>query len=155
MQNEVIKKMLQDNYNNMAFTDKYILGWTLNHVVYMAVCTREIVDRVTCLDIASRGAGYALRFKPNKSQKMLLMTCGAEPICSKKYFNDMVETSRYNKGEIFEKLVTEKFGQVWTKDNVPFTIDGDITVNEIAYQIKFENATFTNEKTITSLVNKA
>ena len=152
MQNEVIKKMLQDGYNNVAFTDKYILGWTLDHVVYMAVCDRWLVDRVTCLDMASRGAGYALRFKPNKSQKMLLMTCGAQTICSEKYFNEMVTESRYNRGEIFEKLVTEKFGQVWEKDNVPFTIDGDITVDGTAYQIKFEKATFTNEKSLASLM---
>lgn len=152
MQNEVIKKMLQDGYNNVAFTDKYILGWTLDHVVYMAVCDRWLVDRVTCLDMASRGAGYALRFKPNKSQKMLLMTCGAVALCSEKYFNEMVTESRYNRGEIFEKLVTEKFGQVWEKDNVPFTIDGDITVDGTAYQIKFEKATFTNEKSLASLM---
>ena len=152
MQNEVVKKMLQDNYNSISFTDIYILGWILNHVVYMAICNRETVDRVTCLDRASRGAGYALRFKPNKSQKMLLMTCGAEAICSEKYFNEMVAESRYNRGEIFEKLVTEKFGQVWEKDNVPFTIDGDITVDGTAYQIKFEKATFTNEKSLASLM---
>lgn len=152
MKNEVIKKMLQDGYNNVAFTDQYILGWTLNHVVYMAICDRGTVDRVTCLDMASRGAGYALRFKPNKSQKMLLMTCGAEAICSEKFFNEMVAESRYNRGEIFEKLVTEKFGQVWEKDNIPFTIDGDITVDGTAYQIKFEKATFTNEKSLASLI---
>ena len=152
MANEIIKKMLQDGYNNIAFTDKYILGWILDHVVYMAVCDRWLVDRVTCLDMASRGAGYALRFKPNKSQKMLLMTCGAVALCSEKFFNDMVVESRYNRGEIFEKLVTEKFGQVWKKDHVPFTIDGDITVDGTAYQIKFEKATFTNEKSLASLM---
>lgn len=152
MQNEVIKKMLQDGYNSVAFTDNYILGWETDHVVYMAVCGRELVDRVTCLDMASRGAGYALRFKPNKSQKMLLMTCGAVALCSEKYFNDMVAESRYNRGEIFEKLVTEKFGQVWEKDNVPFTEAGDLEADGISYQIKFERATFTNEKSLASLM---
>jgi hypothetical protein len=43
-------------------------------------------------------------------------------------------------------MVTEKCGQVWIKDNVPFTDGGDLTVNGIAYQLKFEKATFTNEK---------
>ena len=47
--------------------------------------------------------------------------------------------------------MTESFGQVWEKDNVPFTEDGDLTVNGIAYQIKFEKATFTNEKTLARL----
>ena len=38
------------------------------------------------------------------------------------------------------------FGQIWEKDNVPFTDDGDLTVDGIAYQLKFEKATFINEK---------
>ena len=58
----------------------------------------------------------------------------------------MFEESKYNRGEIFEKLVTEFYGQKWEKDNVPFTDDGDLTVNGIAYQIKFQKATFTSEK---------
>lgn len=45
-------------------------------------------------------------------------------------------------------MVTEFYGQEWTKDNAPFTEDGDLTANGIAYQIKFEKATFTNEKTL-------
>lgn len=151
MTNEIIKKMLQDGYNEIAYTDRYILGWTLDHVVYMAICDRNTVDRVTCLDKASRGAGYALRFKPNKMQKMLLMANGSECLCSEKFFMELFNNSKYNRGEIFEKLVTEKFGQVWEKDSVPFTEAGDIEVNGIAYQIKFEKATFTNEKLLSSL----
>ena len=53
--------------------------------------------------------------------------------------------SKYNKGEVFEMLVTQHYGQTWVKDNVPFTEDGDLTVDGIAYQIKFEKATFINE----------
>ena len=52
----------------------------------------------------------------------------------------MVENSKYNKGEIFEKLITESYGQKWEKDNVPFFSGADLTVNNIAYSIKFEKA---------------
>ena len=100
------------------------------------------------LDKASRGAGYSLRFCPNKNQKAFLLSKGAYPLCSKDFFETSVKESKYNKGEIFEKMVTEYFGQIWEKDNIPFTEDGDLTVNGIAYQIKFEKATFTNEKTL-------
>ena len=34
----------------------------------------------------------------------------------------------------------------WEKDNVPFTEGGDIEINGKAFQIKYEKATFTNEK---------
>ena len=154
MANEIIKKMLQDGYNKMAYTDKYIMGWTLRHVVYFTVCDRELVDRVTCIDKASRGAGYALRFKPTTEQKYMLMANGAEVLCSEKQFNELVVDSKYNRGEIFEKLVTEYAGQEWEKDNIPFTMAGDIEWNGIPYQIKFEKATFTNEKSLMNLMKK-
>lgn len=153
--NETIKKMLQDGYNELAYTDQYILGWVLDHVVYFAICDRNMTDRVTKLDRASRGAGYALRFSPNKMQKMLLMSNGSVCLCSEKFFNETVADSKYNRGEIFEKMVTEYFGLEWEKDAVPFTKAGDIEIDGTAYQIKFEKATFTNEKTLSNLRNKA
>lgn len=66
-----------------------------------------------------------------------------------------VENSRYNKGEIFEKMVTENAGQEWHKDSVPFTMDSDVTINNVAYQIKYQSATFTNEKILIRLDNTA
>jgi len=151
MANEVIKEMLQNRYNQVAFTDQYIMVYTYKKVVYFTVCDSRLVDRVTCLDKASRGAGYALRFKPNNDQKLMLMVHGCTPLCSAEYFNELVVSSCYNRGEIAEKLVTEYYGQTWVKDNIPFTEAGDIEVNGIAYQIKFEKATFTNEKAIANL----
>ena len=152
MNNEVIKKMLQDGYNEVAFTDKYILVYTFKGTVFFTVCDSELVDRVTCLDRASRGAGFALRFKPNTSQKMLLMAENCTALCSVKFFDETVSGCKYNRGEIAEKLVTEYFGQEWEKDNIPFTEAGDIEIDGIAYQIKFEKATFTNEKALKNLM---
>lgn len=150
--NEIIFKNLVDRYNSLAYTHNYIWGFTFKGVVYMAITDKSYMDYVCKLDRASRGAGYALRFCPTTSQKMLLMASGAVSVlCSKEFFEDEVKNSKYNKGEIFEKMVTEKFNQKWEKDNVPFTENGDITVNGVAYQIKFEKATFTNEKALANL----
>ena len=151
MMNEVIKKMLQDGYNALAFTDKYIMVYIYKKVVYFTVCDNKLVDRVTTLDKASRGQGYALRFKPNNNQRLLLMSENATALCSTEMFNSLVNSTCYNRGEIAEKLVTEYYGQKWEKDTVPFTEAGDIEVNGVAYQIKFEKATFTNEKSLMSL----
>ena len=152
---ENVKKMLQNFYHGQAFTRHYIMGYRFAGMVYFTICESEIVDLVTKLDKASRGQGYALRYKPTKGQKAILMAENMTALCSVKFFDDMVAESKYNKGEIFEKLVTEYFGQEWEKDSVPFTEAGDIEVNGIAYQIKYESATFTNEKTMASLRKKA
>lgn len=151
MDKMIIKEMLQNRYHNIAFTDKYILVYQMKGVIYFTIADRHLVDCVTCVDMASRGAGYALRFKPNGEQKRFLMSHNCQVICSTAYFEELVNNSKYNRGEIAEKLVTEFFGQEWEKDNIPFTEAGDIEVNGIAYQIKFEKATFTNEKSIASL----
>lgn len=145
MKNTEMKKMLIQFYNKHAFTHIYIFGFRFNGNIYFSIVKAEMLDYLTKLDKASRGAGFALRFKPTKVQKNLLMTCEPTLLCSEEFFNELKAMSKYNNGEVFEKLVTEYFGQEWEKDNVPFTEDGDLTVDGIAYQIKFEKATFINE----------
>ena len=142
---------LINSYNKLSYTHNYIFGFNFKGNLYAVVTTSEVLPYILTLDSASRGAGHALRFNPTNEQKVLLLSKGAELICSTKFFLETVENSKYNKGEIFEKLCTENVGQKWEKDNVPFTDGGDLTVDGIAYQIKFEKATFTNEKTLARL----
>lgn len=144
--NTALKEKMVEFYNTNAFTHNYIFGFRFNGNIWLVKVTSEILPFVLILDKASRGAGYALRFKPNKAVKTLLLSKGAEALCSEELFDELCASSKYNKGEIFEKLVTELNGQEWEKDNVPFTDDGDMTVDGIAWQIKFEKATFINEK---------
>lgn len=146
------KKAIFENmvkyYISKSYTHNYIAVFTFDGVVYMVIVGNDFFNNGVKLDKASRGGGYSIRFKPNKSDKINLLAKGAKVLCSIEYFEELVKNSKYNKGEIIEKLVTEYYGQEWKKDNVPFTDDGDLTVNNIAYQIKFERATFINEKQI-------
>ena len=145
MKNNELKTTILAFYNKRSAAHAYIMGFRFNGSIYFVVVKAQVLDHLTKLDKASRGAGMALRFKPNKAQKNLMMSFGAEVLCSEKFFDELCEMSKYNKGEIFEKLITEHFGQTWVKDNIPFTEAGDIEVDGIAYQIKFEKATFINE----------
>lgn len=161
MKNANLFSTMIDLYNDLSFTHNYIYGFTYKKMVYMVKADNSVMPYVLTLDEGSRGAGFSLRFKPNNSQKLLLMAKGAELLCSTAYFDEVQKTTTfidrkgkvatYNRGEIFEKLVTEYYGQEWEKDQVPFTDDGDLTVNGIAYQIKFEKATFTSEKQLARL----
>lgn len=150
MTNTALFAQMIDRYNTYAYTHEYIWGFSYKGNVYMAHTDKAMMPYICKLDKASRGAGYALRFCPTNNQKLALMP-SATLLCSEKFFNEQVFESKYNNGEIFEKMVTEYFGQEWHKDNVPFTKDGDITVNGIAYQIKFQKATFCNEKSLMNL----
>ena len=137
-------------YNEMAFTHKYIWGFIYKKNVYMAITDESVLPFVTCLDTSSRNSGYSLRFRPNNNQKIALLP-SASVFCSEKYFNEVAKESKYNKGEVFERLITEYYGQKWQKDRVPFTEDGDITIDGIPYQIKFQQATFCSEKSLLNL----
>lgn len=144
--NTALKEKMVRFYIGRAGAHVYIWGFVLDGNVWMVKTDGSAVMSAVKLDKASRGAGYALRFKPTKSIKVWLLSLGAEVLCSKKFFNEQVENTKYNRGEIFEKLVTEHFGQTWEKDNVPFTEQGDINVDGEEIQVKFEKATFINEK---------
>lgn len=143
-------KMITE-YDNASYTHNYIFGFSDRGIIYLAIADSSILPYVCKLDVASRNAGYSLRFKPSKTQKEFLKQFSLIPICSCEAFENLFANSKYNRGEIFEKLVTEYFGQIWEKDNVPFTEAGDIEVDGIAYQIKYEKATFANEKTLLNL----
>ena len=144
--NTALFEKMVEFYNSRSFTHEYIIGISFQGNIYMVEITSDLLPYILKLDKASRGNGYSLRFKPNKAVKALLMSKGATILCSTEMFGELVKASKYNKGEIFEKLVTEYFGQEWEKDSVPFTDDGDLTVDGIAYQIKFESASFISEK---------
>ena len=145
MKNNELKNTILSFYNKTAYAHLYIMGFRMNGNIYFVIVKAQMLDHLTKLDKASRGAGYSLRFKPTKAQKNLMMSFGAQVLCSEKFFDELVEMSKYNRGEVFEKLITEYFGQTWVKDNVPYTEAGDIEVNGVAYQIKFEKATFITE----------
>lgn len=150
MENISLFKSMIERYNRAAYTHKYIFGFSYKKNIYISFAESDVLPYVCKLDYAGRGCGYSVRFCPKTAQKLLLMQ-GAQVLCSAEYFDELSNSSKYNKGEIFEKLVTEFFGQTWEKDNIPFTEAGDIEVNGIAYQIKFERATFCNEKSISNL----
>lgn len=151
MTNTALFSGMIEKYDTLSATHNYIFGFEYRGNVYMVDATSESLPYILTLDKASRGAGYALRFKPTIDQRLYLIGLGAKVLCSTEFFKSLVASNKYNNGENFEKLVTEYFGQVWEKDTVPFWKDGDITVDGIKYQIKFNKASFTNEKQLAKL----
>lgn len=151
--NEIIYKNLIDGYNEASYTHRYIFGYADCKNIYVSFADSEILPYILKLDKASskNGGGYSIRFAPTKEQKELLKIQKTFVLCSESEFNNLVKESNYNRGEIFEKLITEYFGQTWKKDNVPFTKGGDLEVNGIAYQVKYQKATFCSESSLRNL----
>ena len=154
MKNEVMRHKMTSFYKETAFTHHYIFGYAYKKNVYMTITTDEVLNEVITLDRAGHNEGVAIKFKPNNAQKLMLMSINNEPICTEEYLETLTKNSKYNRGEIFEKIITEKFGQIWVKDNIPYTEDGDITINGVAYQIKYQRATFLTEKGMIKKMDK-
>ena len=140
------KQTFVKTYRNYSAADSYILGFTYNKNLYM-IEVAEIMPRFLSVEEASRNQGENLRLRIRKKYKEQLLRKGAICIGSA----DDLTAEKYNKGEIFEKLVTEHFGQTWEKDTIPFWVQGDINVDGREIQIKLDSATLMNTKQISKL----
>lgn len=158
MKNEAIHNYLLSKYNAIAFTHTYIFGYVANGMVYGALVedARPILPYITCLDCASskNGGTIQLKFKPNKAQIALIVENADEvrPICTTQFLEDAFRSCKQNRGQIFETLSANVFGgEQVTAKNAKFTDCGDIIVNGKHIQVKFQKATFTDERTLQNL----
>lgn len=140
------KRTLINHYRKNSAADSYILGFTYAKNLYF-VAVEEIAPRLLTVEQASRNQGENLRLRLKKKYKEQLMK--KNPVCLGSA--DMLTAEKYNKGEIFEKLVTEYYGQEWEKDTVPFWVQGDIQLNGAEVQIKLDAATLMNTKQVERL----
>lgn len=140
------KQTMIKKYRTYSKADSYIVGFVYNSYLYM-VGIEEIPPRFLKIEQASRNQGDNLRLRISKKYKSQLAK-KAEVLGS----CDMLNIDRYNKGEAFEKIVSEKYGIEWKKDNVPFYIAGDIEICGKQVQIKLDSATLTNSKQLEKII---
>lgn len=146
----MLTKMLKF-YTDHAYTNNYIMGFSFKNYVYAVHKNASDLASMLKIDKASRGQGLSLRYRPVKAQK-IKMLFDAECMGSMNTLTAIAKAMHINKGEAFEKMVTEAHGQTWHKDSLAFTDGADLTADGIDYQIKFEEATFINEGQIRRLI---
>ena len=122
------------------------MGFVYDKSLYF-VAVDEIMPRFLNVEEASRNQGENLRLRLRKAQKQSLLKKGAICLGSA----DKLVADKYNKGEIFEKIITEYYGQEWAKDTVPFWVQGDINLDGVEVQIKLDGATLMNTKQLKKL----
>lgn len=133
-------------YEKFNKAEKYIIGFSHKGSVYMLAVDHLNPDMIT-LESASKNQGVSLRFRPKSAHKAEMLL---KAVCIGTM--EMLIDEKYNKGEMFEKAVTERYGQVWHKDTVPFHKAGDINIDGVEIQIKFEKAALATSKTIEKLL---
>ena len=160
MENINVKAYLTAEYNTLAATHSYIFGYAIKGMVYAArvMDARDILPYIVNLDRASskNGGTYSIKYKPNMEKIAIIMAhaCEIRPICSVDYMEQTFANSPLNRGQIFEDMVIKEWkAKPVGGKNAKFTDCGDMmTADGIQYQVKFNKATFTDEKTLKNLI---
>jgi hypothetical protein len=142
------KETMIKNYRKFSAAQGYIIGFEYKHQIYM-ITLEEIAPRFTTVMYMSKknGGGRKLQFVLKKAHKEQLIRKGATLIG-----NEEILEGRYNKGVEFERLISEMNGQEFRgKENVGFWVEGDLEINGMQYQIKFNGAQIVTEKTLERL----
>lgn len=131
-------------YVETTAATRTVFGFEYETRVYMAILDAIPASWVKLVKKSSkRGGENKLRLEVNKTEKAKLLRKAVMVGTL-----DIIDTIKGNKGDSWEKWVTEHYKQVWKKNSIPYYKDGDITVCGEKLQIKWENATLANESTI-------
>ena len=146
-------------YSRHAYTHAYIFGWASRGIVYGArvLDGRQILPEITYLTRASgkNGGRASLRYRPNRQQIALISACAVEirEICTEEALEAEFRATKWNRGQIFERIAATAFGGYQVgKANANFTESGDIVIGDTHYQVKYNKATITDERTLQNLV---
>ena len=143
-----IDRMRKD-YERFTGADGYAIGFHIDEDVY-CVMLDKIPRRFTRVqkECSACGGGYGLyiNVKSKKAKAELL-----KKAIKVGTLKDL-ESNKYNKGVMFEKLICEINGQTFRgKDNIRFTEGGDIVINGKEIQVKYEHARICYDKTLAKL----
>lgn len=129
-------------YNKLTGADKTLLFFEKDKKIYVWEC-KHLAPRwiKEAFESSSKGGHQKFRMYLKASEKEKLVKKGAIEVMTKEEF-ESIEYS--NKGMKCEKWLHDKTNQAYTPNNKRFDKGGDITINRIEYQVKFENATLTN-----------
>ena len=98
---------------------------------------------------SSHGGGLVLRFRPTNTYKVDMRNrYGAVTICT---YGELVETlenmraasdkpRKLNLGHAVEYILCERWGVEWELDDTSHTVKGDITLDGVEYQVKWQGA---------------
>ena len=137
-------------YNKNSASHIYYFGFIVAGLLY--VVTGMTFDELSAYfknDRAStaKGGFRKIRIKANSADLKALL-----PKALLIGSADMLNDPKWNKGEMFEKVITEMFtSEKWVKDSVPFHLAGDAVINGENVQIKLNGAELTNERILTRL----
>lgn len=160
---EVTKKRTKysmfKRYEMTKANEYYILYFIYNKKLYKVI-TSTIDKKAIKLDRTSKAKGSKKQLKLyiSKEYKKQLVKNATE-VMTEQDFNTLCEQHKndlVSKGRVIEYIEysLQNRQDEYKIDNVRYDKQGDININGIEYQIKFENASITTYDTIDKVVNE-
>lgn len=140
---------MRRDYERFTGAEGYAIGFHIENEVFV-VMLDKIPRRFTRVqkECSKMGGGYGLYINVRSKKAKTELIKKAVKVGA---IADL-ESEKYNKGVMFEKLIYELNGQEFRgKDNVRFTEGGDIVIDGKQIQIKYEHARICYDKTLKKL----
>ena len=136
---------MKETYRANSAAHTYYFGFVLAGLLYVvAGMTFDELAVYFKMDRASTAKGGFAKIRIRATVADLKALA---PIATVIGSADLLNDSHWNKGEMFEKIITERYTATeWVKDSVPFFKAGDANINGEEVQIKLNGAELTNEK---------
>ena len=129
-------------YNKLSGADKTLVFFQKNGKIYLWECDHVAPRWIQeGFESSSKGGQQKFRMYIKASEKEKLIKKGAIEVMTTEEFESIPYS---NKGMKCEKWLHDKTNQDYKPNNKRFDKGGDICINGVEYQIKFENATLTN-----------
>ena len=141
-------------YHKFSAATAYILGFVVGNNIYAITLTWEQIRQYFKLGrMSSKRGGWAkIRIMLTAEQRKILMA-SAEIVGTKDALEIILDGDKTaNRGINFEKLMFERItGQEWHRNSIPFWVTGDINIGDNRFQVKFDSAELSNERTLRNL----
>ena len=134
-------------YNKLNGADAYIMFFTYDGKLWMFK-TSHIKPSwtVEARESSSNGGYQKWKIYLRKNHKEQFIKNGAEVVATVEEFDNMPYKNKGHKCEWFLHQAYN-LGE-YAPDRTRFDKDGDVTIDGIKYQVKFENASLTNVKVL-------
>jgi hypothetical protein len=135
------------NYRKFNASDAYYLGLQKGELLYV-VEVPELMPRWINVDYTSHSKGYKRKIDLD------IIASERDKLIEKNLFfvttmDELRSQGQDNQGHDFESLMWKHFGlEGYDSDKIGFWHDGDITVNNIKYQLKMNHAQIVKEDTL-------
>lgn len=141
-------KTMIEKYEVYSKANSYIIGFERKGNLYAVKMSFSELKNSVRYTVSSRGAEQIRVYVTSEQRKAYIANGKAIVIGTA---DMLIADSKHNKGDNFERIVSESYGIAWTgKNSVPFWVAGDVNVNGEEIQIKLQGAELTNSRAIKS-----